>query len=36
MVRLIAPMDRMMETAGTVQRPQRLGGKLNYYYREAA
>ena len=34
--RLITPMDRTMETAGTVQRRQRLGGMLNYYYREAA
>jgi putative transposase len=34
--RMITPMDTTMETAGTVQRRQRLGGMLNYYYREAA
>jgi putative transposase len=33
--RLIIPMP-MVETAGTVERRQRLGGLLNYYYREAA
>ena len=31
--RLIVPIE---ETAETVQRRQRLGGMLNYYYREAA
>jgi putative transposase len=34
--RLITSRDRTMETAGTVQRRQRLGGMLNDYYREAA
>jgi putative transposase len=34
--RLITPMETTIETAGTVQRRQRLGGMLNYYYREAA
>ena len=34
--RLITPMDKTIEIAGTVQRRQRLGGMLNYYYREAA
>ena len=34
--RLITPMDKTMETTGTVQRRQRLGGMLNDYYREAA
>ena len=33
---LITPLDRTMETPGTVQRRQRLGGMLNYYFREAA
>ena len=33
--RLIVPVDRV-ETAGTVERRQRLRGLLNYYYREAA
>src|SRR6266568_3192164 len=34
--RLIVPMEATGETAETVQRRQRLGGMLNYYYREAA
>ena len=34
--RLIIPLKTEAETAGTVQRHQRLGGMLNYYYREAA
>jgi len=34
--RLITPLETTMETVGTVQRRQRLGGLLNYYYREAA
>ncbi len=34
--RLIGPIEATGETAETVQRRQRLGGMLNYYYREAA
>lgn len=34
--RLITPLDRTIEAAGTVQRRQRLAGMLNYYYREVA
>src|SRR5947207_3086292 len=34
--RLIVPIEAAGETAETVQRRQRLGGMLNYYYREAA
>ena len=34
--RLIVPIEATGETAETVQRRQRLGGMLNYYYREAA
>ena len=34
--RLITPLETTMETVGTVQRRQRLGGLLNDYYREAA
>jgi transposase InsO family protein len=34
--RLIVPMDREAETNGGVERRQRLGGLLNYYYRKAA
>ena len=34
--RLITPMDATIQIPGTVQRRQRLGGMLNYYYREAA
>ena len=33
--RLIVPM-KTMPTNGTIRRYQRLGGMLNYYYREAA
>ena len=34
--RLIVPLTTSVETAGTVQRRQRLGGLLNYYHRPAA
>jgi putative transposase len=34
--RLIVPMETKAETTGVVARRQRLGGLLNYYYREAA
>ncbi len=34
--RLVVPMDREAETTGGVERRQRLGGLLNYYYRKAA
>ena len=34
--RLIEPMDREAETTGGVERRQRPGGLLNYYYRRAA
>lgn len=34
--RLIRPDPAHIETTGTVQCRQRLGGKLNYYYRAAA
>ena len=34
--RLITPIATTPTTTGTVQRRERLGGKLNYYYREAA
>jgi hypothetical protein len=34
--RLIIPMERTVGTAGTVQKRQRLGGMLNYYYRDMA
>ena len=34
--RLIVPIEATGETSETVQRRQRLGGMLNYYYREAA
>jgi putative transposase len=34
--RLIVPMDTKAETTGVVERRQRLGGLLNYYYRKAA
>ena len=34
--RLIVPIGATGKTAETVQRRQRLGGMLNYYYREAA
>jgi hypothetical protein len=35
--RLIVPLAKSVEAAGgSVERRQRLGGLLNYYYREAA
>jgi transposase InsO family protein len=34
--RLIVPLAASVETAGSVERRQRLGGLLNYYHREAA
>jgi hypothetical protein len=34
--RLISPEPGHLEKAGVVQRRQRLGGMLNYYYRTAA
>ena len=34
--RLIFPLEPAAGSKGTVQRRQRLGGMLNYYYREAA
>ena len=34
--RLIVPMTTSVETVGTVERHQRLGGLLSYYYRETA
>jgi len=34
--RLIVPMETKAEMTGAVQRRQRLGGLLNYYYRKAA
>ena len=34
--RLIIPMQTKAETTGGVERRQRLGGLLNYYYRRAA
>ena len=34
--RLIVPMEAKPEMAGAVERRQRLGGLLNYYYRKAA
>jgi putative transposase len=34
--RLIVPITTSVETVGTVQRRQRLGGLLNYYHRKAA
>ena len=33
---LISPEANHLESAGKVQRRQRLGGMLNYYYRAAA
>ena len=33
---LIVPINTTRETKGPVQCRQRLGGLLNYYYREAA
>jgi putative transposase len=34
--RLLAPLPAELNTTGTIQRRQRLGGLLNYYYRQAA
>jgi transposase InsO family protein len=34
--RLIVPVTTSVESVATVQRRQRLGGLLNYYYRQAA
>ena len=34
--RLIVPMETKAETTGPVERRQRLGGLLNYYYHKAA
>src|SRR5439155_676219 len=34
--RLIAPIERNAAKTGTIRRRQRLGGMLNYYYRDAA
>jgi hypothetical protein len=34
--RLISPTETIGTTAGTVRTRRRLGGMLNYYYREAA
>ncbi len=34
--RLIVPVTTSVETTGTVERRQRLGGLLNYYHRQAA
>jgi putative transposase len=34
--RLIVPMEATAERTGAVERRQRLGGLLNYYYRKAA
>jgi transposase InsO family protein len=34
--RLIMPERQHLENRGTVQRRERLGGLLNYYYRAAA
>ena len=34
--RLIVRMETKAETTGPVERRQRLGGLLNYYYRKAA
>jgi hypothetical protein len=34
--RLIVPMTTKVDTAGCVERRQRLGGLLNFYYRQAA
>jgi hypothetical protein len=34
--RLIVQMESKAETTGPVERRQRLGGLLNYYYRKAA
>jgi putative transposase len=34
--RLILPDEAQVGSTGEVQRRERLGGMLNYYYREAA
>lgn len=34
--RLILPALDLVTSSGPVQRQERLGGKLNYYYRAAA
>ena len=34
--RLIVPREPQVETSGAIRRRQRLGGMLNYYYRQAA
>ena len=34
--RLIVPIGAIGETMGSVQRRERLGGMLSYYYRDAA
>jgi transposase InsO family protein len=34
--RLIIPMGTAVDTAAPIQRRKRLGGMLNFYYREAA
>ncbi len=34
--RLIVPLPEELNMTGTIQRRQRLGGMLNYYYRQAA
>jgi hypothetical protein len=34
--RLIIPMESTADTALAIERRQRLGGLLNYYYRKAA
>jgi putative transposase len=34
--RLIVPIETIQEKRGPVRSRQRLGGMLNYYYREAA
>ena len=34
--RLLAPLPAELNTTGTIQLRQRLGGLLNYYYRQAA
>lgn len=34
--RLITPLKRPPAASAAVQRRERLGGMLNYYYREAA
>jgi putative transposase len=34
--RLIVPIDAVTEKTGPVRKRQRLGGMLNYYYRDAA